>query len=211
MKKKVFISKHPLVADKLSRLRDRKTPMADFRRLMGEVSMLLAHDALLNAETSPSRINTPIGPCRAVALSHDILFVAILRAGLGMVDGLTKVHSEARLAHIGIYRDEKTLKPVKYYVRLPDKITDSLVVIADPMIATGGSAAEAVEIIKARGAKNICFIGLIGSVAGVKRLAAAHPDVPIYIGAVDAELNRDGYIVPGLGDAGDRLFGTEFS
>ncbi len=208
MKKKIYISKHPLVADKLAKLRDKCTPMADFRRLMGEVSMLLAHDALLNAETSPSRVSTPICQCGAKTLSQEILFVAILRAGLGMLDGLTRVHPEGRLAHIGLYRDEETLKPVKYYVRLPETISGSLVVIADPMLATGGSAVEAVDIIKARGARKICFIGLIGSAAGVKRLAAAHPDVSIYMGAVDKKTDKNGYIVPGLGDAGDRMFGT---
>ncbi|OGS06779.1 MAG: uracil phosphoribosyltransferase [Elusimicrobia bacterium RIFOXYA12_FULL_51_18] len=208
MDKNVFISKHPLVLDKISKLRDKNTSTADFRRGMCEISMLLAHDVLSNARVKASRVNTPLGSCKAMRLSHDIIFVAILRAGLGMLEGLIKVHPEARLAHIGIYRDESTLKPVKYYVRLPDKINKSLVVLVDPMLATGGSAAEAVEILKARGAKKIIFMGLIGAREGVKRLAAAHPDVPIYIGTVDDRLNNDGYIVPGLGDAGDRMFGT---
>ena len=208
MNKNVFISKHPLVMDKISRLRDKKTPVVDFRRIMGEISMLLAHDALANAKVKPSVVNTPLCPCAGKTLSHDIIFVAILRAGMGMLDGLVKIYPEAKLAHIGIYRDEETLKPVKYYVRLPEALGNSLVILADPMIATGGSAIEAVEILKARGAGNICFIGLIGAKEGVKRLASAHPDVPIYIGAVDEKLNGDGYIVPGLGDAGDRMFGT---
>ncbi len=208
MNKNVFISKHPLVMDKISRLRDKKTPVVDFRRIMCEISMLLAHDVLANAKVKASSINTPLCACKARILSHDIVFVAILRAGMGMLDGLVKIYPEARLAHIGIYRDEETLKPVKYYVRLPGLIKDSLVVLVDPMIATGGSAVEAVEILKARGAKNICFMGLIGAKEGVRRLASAHPDVPIYIGAVDEKLNGDGYIVPGLGDAGDRMFGT---
>ncbi|PIU19534.1 MAG: uracil phosphoribosyltransferase, partial [Elusimicrobia bacterium CG08_land_8_20_14_0_20_59_10] len=132
----------------------------------------------------------------------------ILRAGLGMIDGLVKLHPEARLAHIGIYRDEETLKPVKYYARLPENITDSLVVIADPMLATGGSAVEAVEIIKSRGARHICFICMIAAKEGLKRLSDAHPEMPIYVGIVDEKLNNNGYIVPGLGDAGDRMFGT---
>ena len=208
MNKNVFISKHPLVMDKIAKLRDKRTSVADFRRVMSEISMLLAHDVLANAKVKASGVVTPLGPCKTVTLSHDIIFVAILRAGLGMLDGLIKVHPEARLAHIGIYRDEQTLKPVKYYVRLPEVIKNSLVILADPMIATGGSAAEAVEILKTRGARNICVMGLIGAKAGVKRLAAAHPDVPIYIGTVDEKLNSDGYIVPGLGDAGDRMFGT---
>jgi len=209
MKKNVFISKHPLVLQKMAVLRDKRTSTADFRRVMGEISMLLAHDVLANAKVKACRVRTPLATCRAMKLSHDIIFVAILRAGLGMLDGLLKVCPEARLAHVGIYRDEKTLKPVKYYVRLPDKIKNSLVVLVDPMLATGGSASEAVEILKARGAKNILFMGLIGARAGVRNLASAHPDVPIYMGAVDKKLNGDGYIVPGLGDAGDRMFGTD--
>lgn len=208
MNKNVFVSKHPLVMDKIARLRDKRTSVADFRRIMGEISMLMAHDVLANAKVKAAGVSTPLGPCKAVKLSHDMIFVAILRAGLGMLDGLVKVHPEARLAHIGIYRDEKTLKPVKYYVRLPGVVRNSLVILADPMVATGGSAAEAVGILKARGARHICFMGLIGAKDGVSRLASAHPDVPIYIGAVDEKLNGDGYIVPGLGDAGDRMFGT---
>ena len=206
--KNVHVSKHPIVMDKISRLRDRRTGVADFRRLMGEVGMLLGHDALLNAKLRGVKVHTPVGVADSMKLAHDLVFVAILRAGLGMVDGLVRLCPEAKIAHIGIYRDEETLKPVKYYVRLPDVIKNSLVILVDPMLATGGSAAEAVDILKARGARNICFMGLIGAKNGVRRLALAHPDVPIYIGTVDEELNSDGYIVPGLGDAGDRMFGT---
>ena len=206
--KNVHISKHPVVLDKIARLRDRKTSVTDFRRLMGELAMFLAHDALLNARVKKARVRTPVGVADAMRLSHDLVFVAILRAGLGMVDGLLKMYPEAKLAHIGIYRDEETLKPVKYYVRLPENVADSLVVIADPMLATGGSAVEAVEIMKSRGAKNICFVCMIASKEGIKRLSSAHPEMPIYVGTVDKRLNGDGYIVPGLGDAGDRMFGT---
>jgi len=206
--KNVHISKHPVVQDKIARLRDRKTNVADFRRLMGELAMFLAHDALLNARVKKVKVRTPVGVADAMRLSHDLVFVAILRAGLGMVDGLLKLYPEAKLAHIGIYRDEETLKPVKYYVRLPENVADSLVVIADPMLATGGSAVEAVEIMKSRGAKNICFVCMIASREGIKRLSSAHPEMPIYVGTVDERLNGDGYIVPGLGDAGDRMFGT---
>ncbi|MGD9643003.1 MAG: uracil phosphoribosyltransferase [Elusimicrobiales bacterium] len=206
--KNVHISKHPVVLDKIARLRDRKTSVTDFRRLMGELAMFLAHDALLNARVKKARVRTPVGVADAMRLSHDLVFVAILRAGLGMVDGLLKMYPEAKLAHIGIYRDEETLKPVKYYVRLPENVADSLVVIADPMLATGGSAVEAVEIMKSRGAKNICFVCMIASKEGIRRLSSAHPEMPIYVGTVDERLNGDGYIVPGLGDAGDRMFGT---
>jgi uracil phosphoribosyltransferase len=206
--KNVHVSKHPLVMDKIARLRDKRTSVADFRRLMGEISMFLAYDAFAHARVKPAKVRTPVGLANCQRLAHDLVFVAILRAGLGMVDGLMKLYPEARLAHIGIYRDEETLKPVKYYVRLPEKVADSLVVIADPMLATGGSAVEAVEIMKSRGAKNICFICMLASREGLRRLAAAHPDMPIYVGTVDERLNSDGYIVPGLGDAGDRMFGT---
>ena len=206
--KNVHVSKHPLVMDKIARLRDKRTNVADFRRLMGEVTMFLSHDAFLHARVKSAKVRTPIGTANVMKLSHDLVFVAILRTGLGMVDGLIKMYPEAKLAHIGIYRDEETLKPVKYYARMPENVTNSLVVIADPMLATGGSAVEAVEIMKSRGAKNICFICMLAAKEGLRRLAAAHPEMPIYVGTVDEKLNSKGYIVPGLGDAGDRMFGT---
>ena len=206
--KNVHVSKHPLVMDKIARLRDKRTNVADFRRLMGEVTMFLSHDAFLHARVKSAKVRTPIGTANVMKLSHDLVFVAILRAGLGMVDGLIKMYPEAKLAHIGIYRDEETLKPVKYYARMPENVMNSLVVIADPMLATGGSAVEAVEIMKSRGAKNICFICMLAAKEGLRRLAAAHPEMPIYVGTVDEKLNSKGYIVPGLGDAGDRMFGT---
>lgn len=206
--KNVHVSKHPLVMDKIARLRDKRTNVADFRRLMGEVTMFLSHDAFLHARVKSAKVRTPIGTANVMKLSHDLVFVAILRAGLGMVDGLIRMYPEAKLAHIGIYRDEETLKPVKYYARMPENVTNSLVVIADPMLATGGSAVEAVEIMKSRGAKNICFICMLAAKEGLRRLAAAHPEMPIYVGTVDEKLNSKGYIVPGLGDAGDRMFGT---
>ena len=209
MNKNIHISKHPLVLDKIARLRDKKTSAADFRRLTGETSLLLAHDALLNAKVKNVSVRTPMGALApAQALSHDIIFAAILRAGLGMLDALAGLHPEAKLAHIGIYRDEETLKPVKYYVRLPKITKDSLAVVLDPMLATGGSAVEAVEILKAGGAENICFIGIIAAREGLRRLSAAHPGLPVYVGTVDSKLDENGYIVPGLGDAGDRMFGT---
>lgn len=207
--KNVHISKHPLVMDKIARLRDRRTSVADFRRLMGEIGMLLGYDALANAKVKGVKVRTPIGVSGSMALAQDLVFVAILRAGLGMLDGLVKLHPEAKIAHIGIYRDEETLKPVKYYVRLPEDVANSLVVIVDPMLATGGSAVEAVEIMKSRGAKHICFICMLAAREGIRRLSEAHPEMPVYAGAVDEKLNSRGYIVPGLGDAGDRMFGTD--
>ena len=208
MNKNIHISKHPLVLDKIARLRDKKTSSADFRRLTGETCLLLAHDALLNAKVKSVRVRTPLGAVSARVLSHDIVFAAVLRAGLGMLDGLIGLYPEAKLAHIGIYREEKTFKPVNYYIRLPKITKDSLVVVLDPMLATGGSAIEAVGMLKTRGAANICFVCLIAAREGVRRLSAAHPGLPVYVGVVDPDLDKDGYIVPGLGDAGDRMFGT---
>ncbi|OGS52200.1 MAG: uracil phosphoribosyltransferase, partial [Elusimicrobia bacterium RIFOXYB2_FULL_62_6] len=184
MRSKVFVSKHPLVLDKIAQLRDKKTSVADFRRAMGEISMLLAHDVLANAKVSAVTVRTPLGPAKAMRLSQQVVFVAILRAGLGLLDGLVKLHPAAKLAHIGIYRDESTLKPVNYYVRLPANLKDSFVVVADPMLATGGSAVEAIDVLKSRGAKHICFMGLIAAQEGVRRLTSAHPDVPVYLGTV---------------------------
>ncbi len=206
--KNVFVSNHPLVLDKAARLRDRRTNVADFRRIMGEISMLLGHEALAHAKLKKVRVRTPLGVCESQALAQDLVFVAILRAGLGLIEGLTRLAPEAKLAHIGLYRDEETLRPVNYYVRFPKDISSSFVLLADPMLATGGSAVEAVNILKARGAKKIAFVCLIASKKGLRKLAAAHPDVPIYAATVDERLNGDGYIMPGLGDAGDRMFGT---
>ncbi len=207
--KNVHICRHPVVLDKIARMRDKRTSVPDFRRMMGELGMFLGYEALSHARVKGVKVRTPVGVAQAMKLSHDVVFVAILRAGLGMVDGLVKLCPEAKLAHIGIYRDEETLKPVKYYARLPEDISDSLVVIADPMLATGGSAVEAVEIMKSRGARHICFVCMIAAREGLRRLSEAHPEMPIYAGAVDEKLNSHGYIVPGLGDAGDRMFGTE--
>lgn len=206
--KNVYISKHPLIKDKMARLRDKNTSVADFKRIMGEIAMLLGYEALSNVTLKKDNVKTPVADAEVMKMDSDLVFVAILRAGIGLVDGLLKLCPEAKQAHIGIYRDEETLKPVKYYARMPSNVADSFVVIADPMLATGGSAIEAVEILKSRGAKRICFIGLLAARDGLKRLATAHPDMPIFIGEVDEVLNDHGYLVPGLGDAGDRMFGT---
>jgi len=202
------VCKHPLVLDKIARLRDRKTVSADFRRLAGEIAIMLGCEALSGVKTKPELVRTPIDTCESVRLAQELTFVTILRAGLGMTDGLMKLEPNARLAHIGIYRNEDTLEPVRYYARFPQTLADNFVLLADPMLATGGSAVEAVNILKSRDAKHMAFICIIASRAGAKRFHQAHPDVPVYAGAVDETLNENGYIVPGLGDAGDRMFGT---
>jgi uracil phosphoribosyltransferase len=206
--KKIFISKHPLVLDKISRLRNKNTCVKDFRRIMAELSMVMGYEVLLNARLKYAKVQTPLGHSKTLRLAQDIVFVAILRAGLGMIDGLVKIHPEATLAHIGIYRDEETLKPIKYYVRLPKSLENSFVILADPMLATGGSAVKAADILKLNRAKNINFMCLIAAKQGIERLSKAYPEIPIYVGAVDEHLNDKGYIIPGLGDAGDRMFGT---
>ena len=202
------ISKHPLVLDKIARLRDRRTPPADFRRLVGEIAMLLSCDALAGVKTKPEMVRTPLAECEATKLAQELTFVTILRAGLAMTDGLMKMEPCARFAHIGIYRNEDTLEPVRYYARFPQNLSESFVLLSDPMLATGGSAVESLHILKSRGAKNIVFVCIIAARQGIKHLQQVHPDVPIFVGAVDEQLNDKGYIIPGLGDAGDRMFGT---
>ncbi len=204
----VSISNHPLIADKIARMRDYRTPNHEFRRLMSEVAMLLGYEACHFLSLKDSRVKTPLAWANGKRLSKEIVFVGILRAGLGLVDGLIKIFPEGRMAHIGIYRDEETLKPVKYYIRFPENLKDKTVILADPMLATGGSAVEAINLIKSRGAKEIIFICLIAAREGIEHLKKYHKDVKIYAGCMDEKLNESGYIVPGLGDAGDRMFGT---
>jgi uracil phosphoribosyltransferase len=204
----LFVSKHPLVLDKIARLRDRRTAPADFRRLVGEIAMLLACDALSGVKTRQELVRTPLAECDAVKLAVELTFVTILRAGLAMTDGLMKLEPNARFAHIGIYRNEDTLEPVRYYARFPQNLSESFVLLSDPMLATGGSAVESLHILKSRGAKHIAFACIIAARQGIKHVQQVHPDVPIYVGCVDEQLNDKGYIIPGLGDAGDRMFGT---
>ncbi|PIS47154.1 MAG: uracil phosphoribosyltransferase [Elusimicrobia bacterium CG08_land_8_20_14_0_20_51_18] len=204
----VTISKHPLVLDKISRIRDLNTPNHEFRRLMSEVAMLLGYEVTANLPLKDSKVRTPLAVAKTKKISKEVVFVGILRAGLGLMDGLMKIFPEARLAHIGIYRDEETLKPVKYYIRFPEDLKDKIIILADPMLATGGSAVEALNLIKSRGAKEIHFVCLIAARSGIEYLKKYHKDVNVYAGCVDEKLNENGYIVPGLGDAGDRMFGT---
>jgi len=204
----LHISKHPLIMDKIAKLRNKDTDVTSFKRTMKEVAMLLAYEVTCDFPTKELKIKTPLGNALCRIISKDIVIVAILRAGLGLVEGLLEVIPNAKQAHIGIYRDEETLKPVKYYLRFPLSLQNTYVIIADPMLATGGSAVEAVNIVKSRGAKNIYFLSVISSKFGIDFLRKHHPDIKIYTGVVDDKLNDNGYIVPGLGDAGDRMFGT---
>ena len=205
---KLIVSDHPLVSDKLARLRDKETNPQDFRRLMAEVAMLIGCEVLKGVRTRKATVQTPLKAAPAQVLDQPLAFVAVLRAGLGMTPGLLELAPKAAIGHIGLYRDEKTLNPVRYYVRLPKKLSQHFVVLCDPMLATGGSASESLHILKTDGAKNIALLTLLASRRGVARVHRDHPDVAIYTAAVDPVLNSHGYIIPGLGDAGDRLFNT---
>jgi uracil phosphoribosyltransferase len=204
----VFESSHPLVRHKLTRLRDVATKPKKFRELVRELGALLAYEATLDLATAPVEVTTPMGATTGEDLRDKIGLVPILRAGLGMVEGVWQLMPSAEVWHIGLYRDEETLKPVAYYNKLPVAPTVAVCLILDPMLATGGSAVAAVDILKKWGVEKIKFVGLIAAPEGLKRLHEAHPDVPIHLAAIDDHLNEIGYIVPGLGDAGDRQFGT---
>jgi len=204
----VYASKHPLVAHKLSRLRDKSTDPKRFRELVREISALLVYEATNDLSIVPRDVETPMARMTGAELKEKVGLVPILRAGLGMVEGIWELMPSAEVWHIGLYRDERTLKPVEYYNKLPTEPTVSVCLILDPMLATGGSATATVTVLKRWGAKKIKFIGLIGAPEGIARLQKEHPDVDIYLAAIDDHLNEKGYIVPGLGDAGDRQFGT---
>jgi len=204
----LMISKHPLLAHKLSKLRDVKTEPKKFRELVREMAGLLAYEATADLKIEPIEVQTPLRTAPGFELIEKIGLVPILRAGLGMVEGIWELMPSAEVWHIGIYRDEKTLKPVEYYNKLPTEPTVSVCLVLDPMLATGGSAVATVDVLKRWGVNRIKFVGLIGAPEGVANLQKHHPDVPIYLAALDDHLNEVGYIVPGLGDAGDRQFGT---
>jgi uracil phosphoribosyltransferase len=201
-------SKHPLVAHKLSRLRDKNTEPKKFRELVREIAGLLAYEATANLQTSEIEIETPLQKMMAQQLKEKIGLVPILRAGLGMVEGIWELMPSAEVWHIGLYRDEKTLQPVQYYNKLPLDPRVAVCLILDPMLATGGSATATADILKKWGVKKIKYVGLIAAPEGIKAMQTAHPDIDIYVAAIDSHLNEKGYIVPGLGDAGDRQFGT---
>lgn len=201
---------HPLIKHKLSLMRDKTTGVKEFREATREIAMLMCYEATRDLPLKEITIETPVADARVHVISgKKIALVPILRAGLGMVDGMLNLIPAAKVGHIGMYRNEETLVPVEYYCKLPSDINEREVFVLDPMLATGGSACDAIGQIKKRGAKHIKFIGLVAAPQGLKALHEAHPDVDIYVGALDEKLNDNGYIVPGLGDAGDRIFGTK--
>jgi uracil phosphoribosyltransferase len=204
----IYESKHPLVRHKLTLLRNTTTEPKKFRELIREVAILLTYEATADLDLKDVEVNTPMGTARGYELKEKIGLMPILRAGLGMVDGIWDMMPGSEVWHIGLYRDEETLRPVFYYNKLPTSPTVQLCLVLDPMLATGGSAVAAVDMLKKWGAERIKFVGILAAPEGIARLQAAHPDVPIYIAAIDERLNEIGYIVPGLGDAGDRQFGT---
>lgn len=208
MSPNVFQSDHPLIQHKLTLLRRQETEPKKFRELMREISWLLAYEVLRDLPLVDYPITTPMGAMVGKKVVGEIGLVPILRAGLGMVDAFLEVLPTCQVWHLGLYRDHKTLEPVAYYNMLPDEATTQVCLILDPMLATGGSAVAACDILKAWGAKRIKFVGLIAAPEGIDRLSKAHPDVDIHVAAIDDRLNSNGYIIPGLGDAGDRQFGT---
>ena len=207
----VTIFDHPLIRHKIAILRDEKTSMKEFRELVEEITTLMTYESLKEGvPTTEIEVKTPLEVCtQQVVKDNSVVIVPILRAGLGMVNGIHVLFPLAKVGHIGMYRDEETLEPQSYYCKLPEGIEEKLVLVVDPMLATGGSAVDAIDLLKARGCKQIKFMAIIGAPEGVSRVAEAHPDVNIYVSTLDRQLNEHGYILPGLGDAGDRLFGTK--
>lgn len=204
----IHVSNHPLVAHKLARIRNKQTDPKKFRELIREISALLTYEATQDLAMNPIRVQTPLEETHGSVLGEKIGLVPILRAGLGMVEGVWELMPSAEVWHIGLYRDEKSFRPVEYYNKLPVEPTVSVCLVLDPMLATGGSAVATVDILKRWGVKRIKFVGLIGAPEGIANMESHHPDVPVYLAAVDDHLNERAFIVPGLGDAGDRQFGT---
>ena len=208
--KQITIMEHPLIQHKISILRNEATGTNEFRRLIEEIAMLMGYEALRDLPVEDVEIKTPIETCRTPMIAgKKLAIVPILRAGLGMVSGILSLVPSAKVGHIGLYRDPETLEPVEYYCKLPADCAQREVFVVDPMLATGGSSVAAIRMLKERGCKNIHFMCIIAAPEGVARMQEEHPDVDIYIGALDEKLNDHGYIVPGLGDAGDRIFGTK--
>ncbi len=200
---------HPMITHKLTLMRDKNCTTKDFRENLNEIAELMAYEVCRDLPTVPVEIETPIGPCTGYQLSKEVVIVPILRAGIGLLDGIRKLVPTAKVGFVGLYRDEETLEPHEYFAKFPKGLEESIVMIVDPMLATGGSAVAAIDIMKKRGAKQIKLVCLVGVPEGVNAVQKAHPDVDIFLAAMDDHLNEVGYIVPGLGDAGDRIFGTK--
>lgn len=206
---KINLVNHPLVQHKLTLMRDKNTSTAGFRQLLREIAHLLCYEVTRNLELESEKIETPMGEMNAQKLKgKKLVFASILRAGNGLLEGMLDLVPSARVAHIGLYRDHETLKPVEYYFKAPTDIGDRLTIVVDPMLATANSAIAAVQRLKDRNANNLIFLCLLAAPEGIKAFTEAHPDVPIFTAAIDSHLNEKGYIVPGLGDAGDRMYGT---
>lgn len=203
------VLKHPLITHKLTQMRKKETGTKDFRQNLDEIAGLMAYEITRDLPTVPVDIETPVALCHSYELEKEIILVPILRAGLGMVNGICDLIPTVKVAHVGLYRDEETLEPHVYFEKYPAGIENAIVMIVDPMLATGGSATAAIEMVKKQGAKNIRLVCLVGAPEGVKVVEREHPDVDIYLAALDERLNDKGYIIPGLGDAGDRIFGTK--
>ena len=200
---------HPLIKHKLSIMRDKETSTKDFRENLDEIGSLMVYEITRDLPLKEIEIETPMCSMTASKLAKDVVVVPILRAGLGMVSGITKLIPNAKVAHVGVYRDENTLEPHAYFEKYPKHMDDAVVIVADPMLATGGSAVAALDMVKKQGAKNIRLVCLVGAEEGIQNVKKHHPDVDVYLAALDGSLNENGYIVPGLGDAGDRIFGTK--
>ena len=203
------VLKHPLLTHKLAQLRRKETDTKEFRETLKEIAGLMAYEITRDLPVRDITIETPLGKCKTQELAMDVVLVPVLRAGLGMVDGISNLIPTARIGHIGMYRDHNTLKPITYYSKFPLNISDAVVMVLDPMLATGGSSTGAIQVLKDHGAKTIKLVCVVGAPQGVECIMKDHPDVQIYLAGLDEKLNEQGYIVPGLGDAGDRLFGTK--
>ena len=206
----VHILDHPLIRHKVAIIRDKNTSTKQFREVISEIATLMAYEAFKEVPTQQITVETPLETVeQTVVKENSIAIVPILRAGLGMVDGILSLFPAAKVGHIGMYRNEETLEPQEYYCKLPQGIEDKVVMLVDPMLATGGSAIDAITLLKKRGCKHIKFLAIIGAPEGVEKIHAAHPDVEVYVSTLDRQLNENGYILPGLWDAGDRIFGTK--
>lgn len=206
---KFFVSEHPLIQSKMAMLRNKETGAKEFREMIGEVAMLLSYEATRDLPLSELSVETPVGTAQCRTIDTKLAIVPILRAGIGMTEGLLQLMPTAKIGHIGLYRDPETLAPVEYYCKLPADVAERTVFLTDPMLATGGTAEAAIGFLKDKGVKKIVFLCILAAPDGVKKIQTAHPDVDIYAAAYDGMLNEHGYIVPGLGDAGDRIFGTK--